>query len=97
MAEDSWYIQTQKELEKTRTENEDLWRTLRNIQRDHEQLLKTVNSEVDFLQELQGKMTTFEREASTQAEQLSDFMGRFTLLEQAFVSVRGKLAYLLNT
>ena len=46
---------------------------------------------------LQSKIDAFERDRIQQSEQLADFMVRFDNLEQAFTSVRGKLAYLLHT
>lgn len=57
-AEDSWYAQTKKELEKTRRQNEEMWQTMRGIQKDHEFLLSAVNGEVDLLRQLQDRMET---------------------------------------
>lgn len=71
--------------------------TLREVQKDHEHLLNSVNCEVDLLRTLQQKIDVFERDRIQQSEQLADFMVRFDNLEQAFGSVKGRLAYLLHT
>jgi uncharacterized protein involved in exopolysaccharide biosynthesis len=78
-------------------ENQKLQDSIRQIQSDHAELLQSVNNEVDLLRRLEDKIDTFERERYSQSEDLGSLVQKFGVLEDAFESVRGKLAYLLNT
>jgi hypothetical protein len=48
ISEESFYAQTKQELSRSRDENEQMWKTLRDVQKDHEFLLQSVNYSPGF-------------------------------------------------